>query len=183
MITTWDLRHITKPEMLRILKNVPGFTLVEQVPYEKREIDLSGFECEHPNQARMVRRELEEATTACEEFLSGIILTDSFKNHIERRIWRRSMADYFGGAFVDLYRSNKLRVNTLCWVDITFQTIGQGLRIYKVSSDRAAAIRQLVANMPSLRQYEDSLAINQKLGFVAEYDKVCRSFLDIVAKR
>ncbi len=181
MITTWNLRHIKKPEMLDILRHVPGLTLVEQEPFVSGEYELDGFETEYPQMTKHVRRELEQAVRMCETFLKGIVVTDSFKDHFERRHWRHSMAHHFGSSFVELWGSNKLRLNNLGGVHLALDVTSESMAIFRVSSERSEKIKAL--KIPNLTEYEDTLPIQKKLECVARFDVACRFFLDILTKK
>ena len=174
-------KNFSESDVLRALRANPEINILEQQAFEiQATLDYGGLESEYPNQTPHVQQEVEETAQACIEFLSGVVITDAFTEHTQRREWRHQMFGKYGSPFVRLYGKNKLRLNNIASLQLWFTTIGKALTIFKVRSEKAEALKAIVAQFPDLHEYDDSLPLEKKLLLVKKVDAVCVAFLALL---
>lgn len=172
----------TQEQILDALRSMEGFQVIDQEPHSLQiTLDLDAFVSEYPRQTPHVRREVEDVAEACCKFLGGIVVTDSFEDHAQRREWRWAMYQQYGPAFSKLYDSNKLRINMLAWVHLALSTAGKGMKVFRVGGEKAKTIQALADQLPSLDKYDEH-SVEEKLRIVGQVDDICIAFLAAVAK-
>ncbi len=176
-------KTFTRTDVIRALTKDESVKIVETESVElPAEYDYSGFESVYPNQTPHIKLELEETVQACKDFLSGVVITDDFTDHSKRREWRHEMFAKYGSAFEKFYGQNKLRLNNISGLQLWFSTIGKAMDIFKVTSERGEAVKKLAAQFPELKEYDDSLSLDERLAFVKRVDETCKSFLELMSK-
>ena len=178
----------SEADVMRVLKATSGnnIQVIEQSHVEiPTEIDISGFESAvYPKQSASVIRRVEDAVRACKDFLTGVVVTDTFSDHLQRRDWRAGMNEKYGAVFSKVYGSNKLRLNNLASVHLTLTNLAQGVDLFKINDrEKAAAVKEIVGKFPDLAGYDDELSVEEKLAFIARVDDVCKGFLELVSKK
>ncbi len=161
-----------------------GFEIKKQpseIPFQK--IDYSGLESDPLKFTKMVHGRADTFSKTAKAYLTGIIVTDSFgENHSKRREWRLVMKEKYGNEFIDLYLTNKLRINMISWVKGDLHSLASGLNIFKVHSPKADAIRKLAAEFPDISHY-DEMNTEEKLEVTEKIDAICQSFLDLISQK
>ncbi len=175
-------KSFSETEIIQALKSLEGVKVIEQRHYELPQvIDYSGLKPEDKNREPYVAGLADSTARQCKRFLSGIIITDSFEDHALRRKWHSEMARKYGAEFVTVFQKNNLRINRLFPVPLALRTLSQAVDMFKIRSDKAAALTRLAAECPDLGRYDDN-SLEGKLEIVRQVEAICLSFLELMSK-
>jgi len=177
------MKQHTEAEVLTALRKMTSHGI--RVVHEPQQpgastIDPKGLETPYEKQQAHVIDEAQETAKACAKFLSLPVIADSFDTHKARLEWANSMVEQFGRVFTTFYMRNGLRLNVINDARMELTTLANAMRVYKVESKKADAIRALVEQLPDISQY-DRLSNEERLEVVEALREICRQFLSLVA--
>ena len=145
------------------------------------ELDLEGFNATPLQMTPLIKRRLSDFADLAETFIAGSIVTDNFKHHGERRVWRSEMSKKYGRDFLDISEKNILRGNNLAGIYSWMHMIGESLDLFKVEGERADKIRALSAQLPDISTY-DTHSSDEKVTIAAEYVRICEEYLRVLER-
>ncbi len=145
------------------------------------DLDLEGFDAQPPQMTFQVKRRLRDFADLADKFLAGSVITDSFNDHGQRRMWRQEMSKKYGQAFSHISEQNILRGNNLAGIYSWLDMITRSLDLFSVHNDRAAKLRELGTQVPDISDY-DSHSAEEKVEIAKEYERICREYLKVLGR-
>lgn len=145
------------------------------------ETDLEDFVATPLQMTVLTKKRLREFADLADKFIAGSIVTDVFKDHSHRRMWRTEMNDKYGHEFMDITEQNILRGNNLAGIYSWLHMISESLDMFKIRGKRADALRELGKQTPDISQY-DSHTPEEKLKIAQEYVRICEEYLKVVGR-
>lgn len=175
-------KEISQSDLIKILAT-EGAAVVPQLSYNiPTTVNYYGLEANTAEHIVRLRRITDDCARACQHYLEGSLITDSFgNNHSARTNWRKTMGNKYGNEVLQMLYNNKLRINMITSVRNSIGTLANFLIAFGAPSSKATAIKELSNEFPDCSLYEQ-LTEERKLEIVRKTESACKSFLEIIAK-